>query len=347
MKINSTLLLSLAATAFDGFQKKTLNTTRGYTYTYYVADGDSSLPALFFQHGWPDNAAMWKDIATPLLSTNHPMIIPDMLGYDGTDKPADPAEYKWDVMTKDLIEIINAEGHPQIISIGHDWGSACASRMYNYYPDRVAGLVNMNVAYMPLADAPFNLTALNAQTEQAFGLPLYSYWDVHAAPDGPKILHNNIERMYQAMHGVSPTMEDIFCHKGRMRDHLLNGSGEIALRPYAQDPAFKQDFVDRMSRDGFQGPQSWYYAAEQSYHYEADKLLPKDRSVVNVPVLYIGCAQDPVSRPEAINQPIQSGLLPQLEQAELIDAAHWVAYEKPEEVVTRLESWLGRHYAQK
>lgn len=40
----------------DVFQQKTLKTSRGYTYTYYKADGDESLPTLLFQHGWPDHA---------------------------------------------------------------------------------------------------------------------------------------------------------------------------------------------------------------------------------------------------------------------------------------------------
>ncbi|KAH7344325.1 Alpha/Beta hydrolase protein [Pyrenochaeta sp. MPI-SDFR-AT-0127] len=105
----------------DAFDKKTLKTSRGYTYTYYTASGDNSLPTLFFQHGWPDHAAMWKDVAGPLRSAKHPIIIPDMLGYDGTDKPTDPSAYKWDVMTKDLIEIIDNEGTDTAISIGHDW----------------------------------------------------------------------------------------------------------------------------------------------------------------------------------------------------------------------------------
>ena len=38
----------------EGFTKKTLKVSRGYTYTYYVSTNkvDDSLPALFFCHGW-------------------------------------------------------------------------------------------------------------------------------------------------------------------------------------------------------------------------------------------------------------------------------------------------------
>jgi soluble epoxide hydrolase/lipid-phosphate phosphatase len=35
-----------------------------------------------------------------------------------------------------------------------------------------------------------------------------------------------------------------------------------------------------------------------------------------------------------------------LEQSKMIDAAHWVTYEKPAEVVSRLEEWLKRKFAQ-
>ena len=118
----------------EAFTKKTLKTSRGITYTYYTSPGSASLPTLLFQHGYPDHAAMWAQVATPLRSLNHPIIIPDMLGYDGTDKPTDPSAYTWDKMTNDMVEILDAEKAQNCISIGHDWGSAAASRLYNYHP---------------------------------------------------------------------------------------------------------------------------------------------------------------------------------------------------------------------
>jgi len=117
-----------------------------------------------------------KGVATLLRKTNHPIIIPDLLGYDGTDKPTDPAEFKWDVMTKDLMDIIDAEKVDKVISIGHDWGSACASRLYNYHPNRVAGCIFLNVAYQTPAREPFDLDATNKMTEQIFGYGIFHYW---------------------------------------------------------------------------------------------------------------------------------------------------------------------------
>ncbi|KAH7123672.1 Alpha/Beta hydrolase protein, partial [Dendryphion nanum] len=132
----------------DAFKKKTVKTSRGYTYTYYASEGDRSLPALFFQHGWPDHAEMWKDIAERLIHTKFPTIIPDLRGYDSTDKPTDPAKYKWDAITKNLIDIIDAEKVDKVTSIGHNWGAMCAARLYNYHPNRVTGCVLLNIGYV-------------------------------------------------------------------------------------------------------------------------------------------------------------------------------------------------------
>ena len=328
----------------DAFQKKTLKTSRGYTYTYYVCDGDKSLPTLVFHHGWPDHAAMWNEVATGLRSTGHPMIIPDLLGYDGTDKPTDPAEYRWDKMTKDITEIIDAEGSPKVVSIGHDWGSSAASRLYNYHPDRVVGLINLNVPYGPPQRTTFDLEKFNAFAKEKLGAAVFAYWGVLAAPDGPKLLHDNLERLYHAQHADGKkTMAEIFTVENGLRNYLTNGGPEHELRPYAQDPAFKKTFIDRMKRDGFEGPQCWYVATKDNHQRESDKSLPAGREVVNVPALYIGARQDPVCRPEHMAS-YKAQLLPKLEEAELIDAAHWVPYEAPREVVERIEPWLKKTF---
>jgi soluble epoxide hydrolase/lipid-phosphate phosphatase len=329
----------------DAFKKKTLKTSRGYTYTYYTAEGEKALPTLFFQHGWPDHAEMWKDVATSLRSTKHPIIIPDLLGYGGTDKPTDPAEYSWNAMTKDLIEVIDTEKADKVVSIGHDWGAACASRLYNYHPDRVSGLVLLNVAYSAPSRKPFDLDATNAMTKKMFGYPIFSYWYLFTAEDGPAVLKGNLDRLYHAMHGTPETMKHFFTGPNAMREFLTHGGQEIELRSYARDPKFKQDFIDRMTHDGFEGALCWYKATTQQKQYESDKDLPEGAEKVNVPLLYIGAKDDAVCRPEAMYPSIQAGLLPNVEQSPILDAAHWTPYEKPEEVANNIEGWLKKHFA--
>lgn len=341
LKINNNMIM-------ETFQKKTLEVSRGYTYTYYTLEGDTSLPPLFFHHGWPDHAQMWEGMATRLKSSdiNHPMIIPDLLGYDGTSKPTDPAEYKWDAMMKDLIEIIDAEGHEKVISIGHDWGSVSAARLYNFYPDRVAGLVLLNVVYLPPMRNGFDLDAVNNMTEQAFGYPIYSYWHFFTAPDAPAALKGNLERLYQILHAQgSDGMKRFFCVPDAFRDYLTKGGEDFEIRPYAKDTKFKEAFIKRMSRDGFEGPQNWYIATKDNLQTQCDKELPEGRDKINVPVLYIGSKDDAVCRPENMGPAKEAGLLPDLEETPIVDSAHWVSYERPDEVAGYLGDWLKKRYA--
>ncbi|KAM0134313.1 hypothetical protein ACHAO1_005708 [Botrytis cinerea] len=328
----------------DAFEKKTLKTSRGYTYTYYTSEGDRSLPTLFFQHGWPDHAEMWKGIAERLIDTKFPIIIPDLLGYDGTDKPTDPAEYKWDVMTMDLIDIIDTEKVDKVISIGHDWGSICAARLYNYHPDRVVGCMFFNVAYTPPCRERFDIAKWNKTAEQAFGYGTLHYWYLFADPNGGKLLKDNVERLYSCIHGTGDSMKRYLCVPNAIRQHLSSSAPGPEVRPYAQDTKFRQDFIDRMRRDGFDAPQCWYRAFLEQQHL-CDKNLPEGRDKVDVPVLYIGGKDDSVCRVEAMYPAIEQGWLPKLDQKPLLDAAHWTPYERPEEVAGLVREWLGENYA--
>ncbi|KAL5320148.1 hypothetical protein ACEPPN_010949 [Leptodophora sp. 'Broadleaf-Isolate-01'] len=294
---------------------------------------------------------MWAEVAGSLRSTKYPIIIPDMLGNDGTDKPTDPAAYKWGVMTNDVFEIIDAEDYHQVIIIGHDWGSIAASAMYHYHPKRVVGLVNLSVAYQAPSREPFDLEQMNQMTQEVLGYRLCEYWNFFAAEGSSELLVNNLDRLFDLIHGPAENMKHYFTIPGAMREaqqnnvvsYLINGGEEVQLRPYAQDAHFMEDFIRRLRRDGFEGPHSWYKATKENYQHECDKKLPKEIDVVDVPVLYIRGKDDAMGPAETMYAAIQAGSLPHLEQMEIPDSAHWVQYEKPQEVVLRIEEWLSVH----
>lgn len=333
----------------EGYNQKTLKTSRGYTYTYYVSDSshkiDPSLPPLLFSHGWPDDARMWKSIADKLRKLPFKLIIPDLLGYSGTSKPTDPAAYKYDGMTKDITEILDAEGAKKVISIGHDWGCVVAARVYNYYPERVTGVVLLNVVYLPPSKDKFDLDATNAVTKEAFGYPIYMYWHFFTSPEAPKLLKEKVGRLYSALHAKGATsMRDFFCNANAFPDYLNSDSPVPEVREYAQDPEFKKYFIERLSRDGFEGPQNYYISFKNNIQWECDSQLPAENAKVDVPLLYIGCTQDAVCRPEAMAGAKQAGLVPDLEEAPLVDCAHWSPYEKPDEMAAPIADWLQRRF---
>jgi pimeloyl-ACP methyl ester carboxylesterase len=272
----------------DGFNKKTIKVSRGFTYTYYVSTNkvETSLPPLLFCHGWPDDAHLWEKIAGYLHSLPFKLIIPDLLGYAGTDKPTDPSAYKFDAVSKDLTEITDAESAPKVVVVGHDWGSLVAARYYNFYPERVSGMVLLNVAYLPPSKDKFDLDAVNAMTAQGFGYPIYSYWYFFTSPEAPAMLKENAARLYAALHAKGETsMKDFFTVQNAFPDYLQSGSAEPEVREYAQDPAFKQYSINRLSRDGFEGAQQYYVAMRNNIQLEPDSQIPLEHYVVNVPFL--------------------------------------------------------------
>jgi pimeloyl-ACP methyl ester carboxylesterase len=91
-------------------------------------------------------------------------------------------------------------------------------------------------------------------------------------------------------------------------------------------------------------PFNWYKANITNVQYESDRVLPDTADKLDIPVLYIGATEDLVCRPETLIPSIQQGLLPRLEQAEMVEAAHWVTYENPGPVVERIRGWLGREF---
>lgn len=262
------------------------------------------------------------------------LILPDLLGYGGTDKPTDPAAYAYHLMVRDIVDILDAEGIDKVVSLGHDHGVGTATRFYNHHPDRTAAVITMNVAYRPInKEQPFDLDAVNAMGKKAFGYTPFDYWYLFTAPDGPKILNENVDRLWDVAHANKfEDMRDIMCAPGGLRRYATDRSiPSIEIRAYSKDEKLKEEWIGRLKENRFEAPVCWYLALTQNHQFESDKKIKDDNIKVNVPMLYIGCDQDAVCRPELIKPPQEAGLLPDLTVEILEGVAHWPMYERPEE----------------
>lgn len=118
----------------DGLEAKDIAVSRGFTYRYYISPESTSDPTkapIVLHHGFPDTAGLWVKMLPFLSKLPNRLIIPDLLGYGGTSKPTDPKAYAYNLMTKDILEILDVEGVSKVISLGHDHGVGSASRFYN------------------------------------------------------------------------------------------------------------------------------------------------------------------------------------------------------------------------
>ncbi|POS73050.1 hypothetical protein DHEL01_v208561 [Diaporthe helianthi] len=325
----------------DTITKKTITTKRGFKYTYYVSPAASRKPTLILLHGFPDQADEWQGlINSHLKPAGYGVIAPDLLGYGETSKPTDPAAYKFRGMTADVVEIIDTEKVDKVISLGHDWGSGTAQMLFNHYPERVIGLGMINVPYVGAKKGPYDLDAVLALTQKAYGYGTSWYWKLFTADDGPKLMNENVDIMFDIAHDPE-CWKDTFCTENGLRKALENrGEGfNIKRRSYATEEA-KKAFVERFKRDGFEAPTCWYKSFV--FAHQSDEANP-DNEVVNVPSLYIGYEGDVVCRKEGILPSVQAGLLPQLTNITL-EGGHWGMLEFPKEFGESVTRWLQKNY---
>lgn len=336
----------------ENLTKKTIESnSRGMTYTYYTSSPETvhpSLPTLLLVHGFPDEAHMWSQIASYL--SGYRLIIPDMLGYAGTSKPgSDPSLYRYKLLTQDLVDILDAESVSRVVSVGHDWGSDIAQRLYLWHPDRVCALVMVNLAYLPPDPTnPVNVERTNKMTEQVFGYQMLAYQEFLAAERAPGVLAQHTDRLYDAMHAEGKdSMKELFGMPNALENHLTGDGGDSKVQPRAYataDPAMKERFVNRFQRDGWVGPVNYYRA----FHSDVNRLdevqsLTPDRFVIKVPAFFVACTQDAVCRPELIGTALDKGLLPDFDSI-TIDCAHWSPLEKPKEVAEGIDGFVKKKF---
>ncbi|KAI8937406.1 hypothetical protein NX059_005132 [Plenodomus lindquistii] len=326
----------------EGFKQKTLVTQRFIKYTYFVSDAnefDWKHPVLLFVHGFPDSAHLWSGVVASLRELPHKIIIPDCLGYGGTEKPKDTNLYAYKDQAQDLVDILANENAPTTIIIGHDWGSVLSQRTYLHHPELFSGVILLNTGYMVPSHQPFDLAAVNELTERTMGYPQFAYWEFFTAPDAAKIIDENLDRMWQVLHGdVEDWMRKLFCVPNAMRNFLLSNE-DVPLKAYASQSEWKEKFMQHFKTHGFAPALEMYKATTSNIQCVSDSTISKDNLAIKVPLLFIICTKDAVCSPEMMTQAKKEGLVPDLKEV-VVECAHWSPMEKPKEIAAHIKDFL-------
>ena len=119
---------------------KEIVTLRGLKYHYYHSPAQDGKRTLLFCHGFPSTSKDWSRIALSFKEQGYGVIVPDMLGYGGTDKPADPALYVQSAMSQDIVCILDAENVEKAVAIGHDWCVRALRPVRSLMPSPLQGM---------------------------------------------------------------------------------------------------------------------------------------------------------------------------------------------------------------
>jgi soluble epoxide hydrolase/lipid-phosphate phosphatase len=102
---------------------KTHTTSRGIKYKYYFSPAREGQRTILFLHGYPSTSDDWNKQVSFLTQKGYGALVPDMLGYGGTDKPSkeELEKYMPTLIAQDMIDLLEHEKVGRAVSIGHDW----------------------------------------------------------------------------------------------------------------------------------------------------------------------------------------------------------------------------------
>ncbi|KAJ7044719.1 epoxide hydrolase [Mycena alexandri] len=268
-------------------------------------------------HGFPDLGYGYRHQIGPWARAGFRVVVPDMLGYGGSDAPIDPLQYTTKRLAGDLMALLTALGVGRAIVVGHDWGSFTAGRVALWHPDRVLALVLMSVPYTPPARAPMSL---NIIAERA---PNLGYQLFLASPEAAPTLEENIP-YFLTLTFSPPSQRTDFTPKGVMKSLLLSPLASIPSMPCLLKGDAHRAYLNSFRARGLTGATNYYRTAHLRYVEESIASLPSTLPST-LPVLSIYGTLDATIAPAALKA--QRRFVPRLTEVPLKGAGHWVMIE--------------------
>ncbi|KAK0210018.1 Alpha/Beta hydrolase protein [Desarmillaria ectypa] len=322
----------------DSSLYKDFTTSYGHTYHYFFSPPkDDANPYLLFLHGFPSTSFDWRHQVPFFLDEGYGLIVPDMLGYGGSSKPVDTADFKSTVLTKDLVELIDAESAARVVAIGHDWGCKIISRLANYYHDRFVAFGLLALGYIP-PNTENNYEELLDLSKKTFGYETFGYWSFFSSEGADKIIEDNMESFLRLLYAQdAESMASDFAPTGALKASLLQGKTDVPLASYITEEEkefHKKELLDA----GITSCLNWYKIMTSGMDAEDNKAAPEENLEVTKPVFFGGALKDFVCL-SAVNK---AGTVAKCKNATIheYEGCHWVMWEAKDEVNRDLLSWL-------
>jgi pimeloyl-ACP methyl ester carboxylesterase len=101
-------------------------------------------PLVVLLHGFPEFWWSWRHQIGPLAAAGYRLIVPDLRGFNLSDKPRPVSAYRRKHLEADVAGLIRACDEQKAVVIGHDWGAAVAWSFAEHYPRMVQRLGILN-----------------------------------------------------------------------------------------------------------------------------------------------------------------------------------------------------------
>jgi len=129
----------------DEIEEKYIKTNGITLHTVIIGKGEP----LILLHGFPDFWFGWKKLI-PLIKDKFQLIIPDMRGYNLSDKPAGVENYCIELLIEDIRGLLEHFGYKSVYLAGHDWGGVLSWFIAEKYPNKIKKLAIINAPHFKI-----------------------------------------------------------------------------------------------------------------------------------------------------------------------------------------------------
>ncbi|KAJ7046132.1 alpha/beta-hydrolase [Mycena alexandri] len=307
---------------------KQVKTQRGFTYSYYFSPPAAGKPFLLFSHGFPSASYLWLKQVAFFQPLGYGLVIPDNLGYGGTDKPTDPKLYLASGLVQDMTDILDAENIDKIIAIGHDWGAILLSRILNHQPQRISAAAFCAVGYCP-STVPLR---------DLFASEVFAYQRFFIHPDGAPLMEKNIDAMINVLWGERPELvKETMCINGATRA-CIESNRRTPLPPWMTEEDAEMIRTSLLT-GGLTAPLCWYRSVNEETIINEDAAVPPAACEIHVPMLFVAFKKDYIARPEFWTETHKTYPKGPLTLKE-IESDHWGVMSHPKELNEILLEWV-------
>jgi haloalkane dehalogenase len=117
----------------------------------YVDEGDRSARPVLALHGEPTWGYLYRRVVAPLRVTGLRVVVPDLIGFGRSDKPAAREDYTYARHVQWLTDLVEQLDLRDAILLCQDWGGLLGLRLVAADPDRFAAVVASNT-FLPTGD---------------------------------------------------------------------------------------------------------------------------------------------------------------------------------------------------
>jgi pimeloyl-ACP methyl ester carboxylesterase len=300
---------------------------------------EGSGPLVIMVHGFPELWYSWRHQIQPIVEAGFTVVVPDVRGYGGSEKPHPIDAYDMVSLTNDVVGLIDALGEETAILVGHDWGAPICWNTAALHPDRIAAVAGLSVPFFPRGDAP-SIDQWNALYGNGFFYQLYFQEEGVAEAAFEANVRTALRQLYFAVSGDGADAPLHSLSSAQPVDDMLGVMVDPDPFPAWMTEEDLDYYTAAFEQGGFRSPLNRYRAQRLDW----ERLPQLSQLQVHQPSCFIAGTLDPVRTfiPGFDMYAAPGANCTDFRGSTLIEGkGHWIQQEAPAEVNRALLSFLA------